>query len=98
MSTKDSKTEQPCTIHGVLNCKKYEFGRNYYYFPKQIAVWRGGQPCILRIKRKIEDNIYSRDCYESTTKTHNSLHYTNLRPATEEEIKLLGRKQVLFIV
>lgn len=74
-----------------LSCKKYKFGKNRYYFHGQICMWRGVNPAIVRIDKNSDDS-----CYRTiNTERYNSLHYSNLRPATKAEIKKLGKRNVL---
>lgn len=75
-----------------INCAKYKFGKNRYYFEGQVCVWRGRDPAIVRI---IGDSIDDKCFQVENSEVYNSLHYTNLRPATDSEIRKLGSKNIL---
>ena len=81
--------------------ESYEYGKNLYYFKGQVCVWRGCHPYIFRIKENSNRwniNIDSTLCYKSTSRhSHNDLHYTNIRPATKDEVKLLGKNQIIIL-
>lgn len=72
--------------------EEYSFGLNAYYKKGDICVWKGGNPCIFRINK-----FNGRNCYSSTSNTHDSLNFRHIRPATKKEIELLGDKNILFI-
>lgn len=66
--------------------------------PGDIVVWIGHNPIIARIKRKcnsFNDSWVLTD-QEDEAYPHNSCSYLNLRKATRQEVRLLGKKQ--FVV
>ena len=79
----------------VLRCE-HLFGEQMNYKKGDVVVWRGGNPCIGRIKEKCKHDGINDDCFV-ISKTHNSLHYSNLRYATQKEKQKLGRKQMVLI-
>ena len=72
--------------------KAFRFGERNDYVAWEVVVWNGHQPCICRIKGK-SDPLH----YESTISTHDWLYYSHLRPATPEEIQLLGDKEIHYL-
>lgn len=78
-----SKDEIDLLAYGAT--RKYKIG--------DVVVWGGHTPCIGRISAK--DSAWDH-CY-AISKSHNSLHYSNLRYATPEEIEALGDKNILLI-
>ena len=56
-----------------------------------VVKWSGQQPCIGRI---IGECTEFEDSYKINNDTHNSLHFINLRLATQDEIELLGNKEI----
>jgi len=68
------------------------FGKITEYKKGDIVVWKGGYPAIGRIKGKCK--IFN-DCWD-ISKTHNSLHFCNLRLANDEEKAALGTKQMIL--
>jgi len=81
----------------TIESNEYEFGGNKYYFPGQVVVWRGGEPAILKIKGKTMGDFLDKNCFTSTTDSHTTLHYDNLRPATKREIEILGNRDIILI-
>lgn len=73
--------------YGVI--KEYEIG--------DIVHWRGNNPCIGRIKGKGDNIDCHPDSWKINDKTHNSLHYNNLRHATAKEIEMLGDKDLILL-
>jgi hypothetical protein len=59
----------------------------------EVVYWGGNNPCIgvIRCKDTAFSNSYEID------QEHNSLHINHLKPATEEQIKMLGDKNKLEI-
>ena len=68
-----------------------EFGFIKKYKRGDVVVWKGNTPgiCCIKKKCKLKDDSYY------ATKTHSSLHISNLRLATKKEIKLLGTKDFI---
>lgn len=89
--------------HETMDSDK-RFGKLKEYKKGDIVVWRGAHPCIGKIKRRsylvsLDSNKtkkLSKDCY-FITDSHDSLHHSNLRKATEEEIEALGKNDILLI-
>jgi hypothetical protein len=75
--------------------KAVGFGERNDYKAGEVVVWNGIQPCICRIEGRAEHDSF--DYYSSTVSTHTSLHYTLLRPATPEEIELLGDNEIYYL-
>lgn len=79
--------------------KIYKFGESDNYKKGDIVVWRGRNPCIGKIKKRANHTIdYLIGSCWVIDEQHNSLHFSNLRYATHEEIKKLGDKQKLLII
>lgn len=76
----------------VLSCE-HLFGEQKNYKEGDVVVWRGNKPCIGKIVGKCDSY---EDCFK-INKTHSSLHYSNLRYATQKEKQKLGRKQMVLI-
>lgn len=73
--------------------RNYRFGIEKDYKPEDVVVWRGHNPCIGRIKKK---SPHAMDCFYMSEK-RNSMHYSNLRYATADEIKRLGNQDELAV-
>lgn len=82
----------------IVLSSKHGFGEQKDYQKGDVVVWRGDDPCIGRIfdKTPIDRNHLDEDCFV-ISKTHNSLHYSNLRYATQKEKQKLGRKRLVLI-
>jgi len=76
--------------------KKYEYGETMEYKKGDVVFWMGYRKCIGKIIGKSVGQ-FSQNCWVIDDE-HNSLHYSNLRYATNEEIKQLGDKQKLLII
>lgn len=74
--------------------KKYKFGETKEYKEGDVVVWGGRKPCIGKIVRRNNEDLHM-NCWV-IDEEHNSLHYSNLRYATHEEIKQLGDRQKLL--
>ena len=83
----------------VLSTNAYLFGKKLEYNKGDIAVWKGHNAAILRIGYDFKADFRAHDleCAKSTDKQYNSLHYSNLRLATDEEIKFLGDLDILVL-
>lgn len=88
------------TIHELLErIKTFELGIDYSYGSTKnykagdVVVWKGSDPCIGRImgRGKIFPNDFK------ICDSHNSLYYGNLRYARPDEIKRLGKNQMILI-
>ncbi len=79
----------------VIKLKVVVFGERNDYKAGEVVVWNGKKPCICKIKDRSEYSGTS--CFASTSNTHNSLHYLYLRPATSEEIELLGENEIHYL-
>jgi hypothetical protein len=58
-----------------------------------VVVWRGKNPCVGIIKSQNIDDI---NCF-NICKSHNSLHYSNLRLAHTKEILMLEKKKMMLL-
>jgi hypothetical protein len=81
----------------VIKLKVVVFGERNDYKAGEVVVWNGKKPCICKIKERSEYLGTSSTCFASTSNTHNSLHYLYLRPATSEEIELLGENEIHYL-
>jgi hypothetical protein len=70
---------------------KLELGEKKQYEKGDIAFWGGCEKEIIRIEGKYK-YIKSHEYYHRIGSDNNSYHIGKLRPATAEEIKLLGDK------
>lgn len=80
------------------------FGKTKNYQKGDIVVWKGNMPCIGKISRNvylIEFGDINKIKFSTNeyyiNESHNSLHYSNLRLADEEEIKILGNNDIILI-
>lgn len=67
------------------------FGESQHYSQGTICIWRGNEPCIFRVARS------AGKCFVATARDYNSLHYSNVRIATEKEEELLGDQPIFHI-
>ena len=83
----------------ILSTNAELFGKNLEYKKGDIVVWKGYNKAILRIGYdfKVNFNAHVLECAKSTHKEYNSLHYTNLRLATDEEKEYLGDLDILIL-
>jgi len=83
----------------VLSTNAELFGKKLEYKKGDIAVWKGNNKAILRIGHdfKADFRAHVLECAKSTNKKHNSLHYSNLRLATDKEVKYLGDLDILVL-
>ena len=83
----------------VLSTNSDLFGKKLEYKKGDVAVWKGHNKAILRIGYdfKADFRAHVLECAKSTNKKYNSLHYSNLRLATDEEIKFLGDLDILVL-
>lgn len=79
-----------------MGSKKYKYGETKEYKKGDFVVWGGRNPCIGKISGR-GGGLYGENCWVIDDE-HNSLHYSNLRYATQKEIKQLGDKQKLLII
>ena len=77
--------------HDSLEPTMHLFGKRDDYKKGDVVVWKGDYPCITVIDRK------SGDSWKSIYHTHDSLHFSNLRNANQDEIELLGEKEIHFL-
>ena len=82
-----------CVSLDSLESCEHLFGEQKNYKEGDVVVWRGNKPCIGKIVGKCDSY---EDCFK-INKTHSSLHYSNLRYATQKEKQKLGRKQMVLI-
>jgi hypothetical protein len=75
------------------NNKVFEFGLKKHYKKGDVVVWRGKNPCVGIIKSQNIDDI---NCF-NICKSHNSLHYSNLRLAHTKEILMLEKKKMMLL-
>lgn len=75
--------------------KSIGFGERNDYEVGEVVVWNGKDPCICKLASRCDDLALS--CYKSRSESHDSLHYRHLRPATPEEINLLGEKEIHYL-
>jgi len=62
-----------------------------------IVVWSGNTPCICKLQSEMSaDNHSFPGCYY-VNESHNSLHYSYLRFATNKEIERLGDQIMILI-
>lgn len=75
------------------------FGELTEYKKGDIVVWGGYNKAILRIAEDFisNDSCHMTQCARATHKGYNSLHYSNLRLATRQEVELLGNLEILKI-
>ena len=83
------------SLKKVINTYPLSFGDKRDYKKGDICVWRGGFPCICRIKGSGAGDWSG--CFEATLKSHNSMYYSNLRLATKEEAELLKGKEIILL-
>ena len=81
------------SLHSDLYGKKLEYKKG------DICVWNGFNKAILRIAQDFEVDFMAHvlECAKSTNRKYNSLHYSNLRLATDEEKELLGDLDILIL-
>jgi hypothetical protein len=75
--------------------KSIGFGERNDYEVGEVVVWNGQEPCICKLAGRANNSGAS--CYKSYSNTHDSLHYRHLRPATPEEIELLGENKIHYL-
>jgi|GEM_PF-3075329 len=94
----DGNSTKPL-LADVLSTNADLFGKNLEYNKGDIVVWKGRNAAILRIGYdfKADFRAHVLECAKSTLKKYNSLHYSNLRLATDEEIKYLGDLDILVL-
>ena len=62
-----------------------------------VCVWGGCTPALLKIKGKADTDEHG-ECYQGYLgENFNSLSISNLRPATQEEVEILGDRDFLSI-
>jgi len=93
-----SKNKQ-LILSDVLSTNVDLWGKNLEYKKGDIVVWKGRNSAILRIAYdfKAEFSSHTLECAKSTIDKYNSLHYSNLRLATDYEVKCLGNLDILVL-
>lgn len=83
----------------VLSTNADLFGKKLEYNKGDVVVWKGNKAAILKIgcDFKCDFRAHVLECAKSTIKEYNSLHYSNLRLATNDEIKLLGDLDIFVL-
>lgn len=82
---------------GILLTNADLFGKSLKYKKDDIVVWKGQCAAILRIGYdfEVDFSCHRFECAKSTDKRYDSLHYSNLRLATDQEKEILGDLEVL---
>jgi len=77
----------------IVNTNAEDFGKLKTYKENDIVVWRGDQPCIGYIAKDCDCTNAKNynDLLFSIKHFSNSLHFSNIRLATEEEVLVLEK-------
>ncbi len=97
-STKLSNATKPM-LADVFSHHSELYGKKLEYKKGDICVWNGLNKAILRIGYdfKVDFRAHVLECAKSTNRKYNSLHYSKLRLATDEEKELLGDLDILIL-
>ena len=76
----------------VFNSHTELYGKKLEYKKGDVCVWNGMNKAIVTIGQdfKADFRAHVLECAKSTNKKYNSLHYSRLRLATNQEKELLG--------
>ena len=83
----------------IWETNKDQVGRKRSYKKDDIIVWKGNRPGIFRVAKDIDatySQAFSQECVITTTKSHDSLHISLIRPATIIEENVLGNHPCLL--
>lgn len=82
-----------------LNRVDFQFGVVKRYDIGDVVVWKGYNPAILRMQNAFSCDTKSPSIsYNARVNDrYNSCHYSNLRPATADEVELLGDKDCYLL-
>ena len=75
----------------VFNSHSDLYGQKLEYKKGDVCVWNGKNKAIITIGKdfKADFRAHVLECAKSTNKKYNSLHYSRLRLATNQEKELL---------
>ena len=76
----------------VFNSHTELYGKKLEYKKGDVCVWNGKNKAIITIGKDLKADFRAHvlECAKSTNEKYNSLHYSRLRLATNQEKELLG--------